>query len=190
MSKKLDELGFVKVSPVILGEMDFNPFKKVGKEWFLLTAGNEQGWNTMTAAWGFAGVMWGKNAFTAVVRPQRYTKKFADENEYFTVCFFDEEYRKALAFCGSHSGRDSDKAKETGLVPMFISDGNQVYDCDYKFDVTAFEQASMVLVCRKAYVQEMKPECFNGGSNDEKWYLEKDYHVQYIGEIAAAYVKK
>ena len=121
----------------------------------------------MTASWGFAGVMWGKNTFTTVIRPQRYTKEFIDKAEYFTISFFKEDYKKALSFCGSHSGRDCDKAKETGLA-----------------------EADMVLVCQKAYVQEMKPECFVDTENDEKWYSDKDYHYQYIGEIVKAFVKE
>ena len=190
MNDKMKELGYTEVSPSILDTLDFNPYKKIGKDWFLVTAGNESGWNTMTASWGFAGVMWGKNTFTTVIRPQRYTKGFIDKAEYFTICFFGEEERTALSFCGSHSGKDCDKAKETGLSPVFISDNSSAYDNEYSFDVTAFKQAKLVLVCKKAYVQEMKPECFVGTSNDEKWYPQKDYHFQYIGEIVKAYTKE
>ena len=95
---------------------------------------------------------------------------------------FKEDYKKALSFCGSHSGRDCDKAKETGLTPVFVSENG--------VEVTAFAEADMVLVCQKAYVQEMKPECFVDTENDEKWYSDKDYHYQYIGEIVKAFVKE
>lgn len=78
--------GFKEVTEK-LDAIDFNPYKKIGKEWFLVTAGDESGWNTMTASWGFAGVMWGKNTFTTVIRPQRYTKEFIDKAEYFTISF-------------------------------------------------------------------------------------------------------
>lgn len=190
MNDKMKELGFTKVSPAVLDTLDFNPYKKVGKDWFLVTAGNESGWNTMTASWGFAGVMWAKNTFTTVIRPQRYTKEFIDKAEYFTISFFGEEMKKALSYCGAHSGRDCDKAKETGLIPMFIKDSSEVYGGEYSFDVTSFEQAELVLVCRKSYVQKMLPECFTDKANDEKWYAAKDYHFQYIGEIVQAYVKE
>lgn len=173
----MENLGFKKVEPSELDKLDLNPFKKIGKEWFLVTAGDESGWNTMTASWGFAGVMWGKNTFTTVLRPQRYTKEFVDKSEYFTISFFGEEYKQALSFCGAHSGRDCDKQKETGLTPVF-TDGT-----------TALAEASMVFVCKKAYVQPMEPEFFIDKENDEKWYQNKDYHVQYIGEIVACYTK-
>ena len=126
--------------------------------------------------------MWGKNTFTTVIRPQRYTKEFIDKAEYFTISFFKEDYKKALSFCGSHSGRDCDKAKETGLTPVFVSENG--------VEVTDFAEADMVLVCKKAYVQEMRPECFVDTENDEKWYSDKDYHYQYIGEIVKAFVKE
>lgn len=186
---RLEEIGFQKITGEDLGAIAFNPFAKIGKDWALITAGDGNGWNTMTVSWGFAGVMWGKNTFTTVIRPQRYTKEFIDHSDYFTVSFFQEDYRKALSFCGSHSGRDCDKAKETGLTPLVIADAATACGIDYTFHTTAFEEADMVLVCKKAYVQEMKPECFTDSDNKAKWYPDQDYHVQYIGEIAAAYVK-
>ena len=147
MSDKMKELGFEKLSGEQILSMDINPFKRIGQDWMLVTAGDEKGWNTMTASWGFAGVMWGKNAIVTVIRPQRYTKEFMDKSEYFSVCFFGEEYKKALAFCGAHSGRDFDKAKETGLVPLF-TDGS-----------TIFEQASVAFVCKKLYAQILLNSC-------------------------------
>ena len=33
-------------------ELTMNPFTKIGKEWLLITAGNEEKCNTMTASWG------------------------------------------------------------------------------------------------------------------------------------------
>ena len=86
-------------------ELQMNPFTKIGKEWMLITAGNEEKCNTMTASWGGVGIMWGKNAVTTYIRPQRYTKEFVDANDTFTISFFDESYRKALNICGSVSGR-------------------------------------------------------------------------------------
>ncbi len=175
MSEKMKELGFEKLTGEQLTALDLNAFQKIGKDWMLVTAGDENGWNTMTASWGFTGVMWGKNVLSVVIRPQRYTKQFIDKSDLFTVCFFGEQYRKALSFCGGHSGRDCDKAKETGLVPVF-TDGS-----------TAFEQAQLVFVCKKLYAQDMNSQCFIDKAADEQWYSNGDYHTQYIGEITAAY---
>ncbi len=173
----MEKTAYKRISGEDLDSVDLNLFKMIGKDWMLVTAGDENGWNTMTASWGFMGVMWGKNVATAVIRPQRYTKEFIDKNEYFTLSFFDENYRQALSYCGKYSGRDVDKAKETGLTPMFI-DGT-----------ASFEQAKTIIVCKKLYVQDMDSNSFIDKSIDERWYPNKDYHTAYVGEIVAMYVK-
>ena len=101
-------------------ELTMNPFTKIGKEWLLITAGNEEKCNTMTASWGAMGVMWGKNAVTVYIRPQRYTKEFVDREDTFTISVLGEKHRKALNYCGKVSGKNVDnKIKEAGLTPYF-----------------------------------------------------------------------
>ena len=81
----------------------------------------------MTASWGAMGVMWGKNAVTVYIRPQRYTKEFVDREDTFTISVLGEKYRKALNYCGKVSGKNADnKIKEAGLTPYFI-----VYSYDF-----------------------------------------------------------
>lgn len=157
---------------------NLNPFTKIGKEWFLVTAGDMEKFNTMTASWGFMGVMWNKNCVITAIRPQRYTKEFVDNNEYFTISFFDEQCRDALKFCGANSGRDCDKMKETGLVPV------EIEGC------VGFEQAEMVIICKKLYAQEMTEESFVVKSVAETNYGAGDYHTAYYGEIVKAFVKE
>ena len=43
-----------------VSEMNFNPFDKISKQWMLVTAGDEESSNTMTASWGGVGIMRGK----------------------------------------------------------------------------------------------------------------------------------
>ena len=62
----------------------------------LITAGNEEKCNTMTASWGGVGVMWGKNAVTAYIRPQRYTKEFVDREEAFTISFLRRKISQSI----------------------------------------------------------------------------------------------
>ena len=163
---------------VKIEDLSFNPFTKIGKEWLLITAGNEESYNTMTASWGGVGVMWGKNVVSVYIRPQRYTKEFVDHNDLFTIAFFGENHRPALAYCGKISGRDEDKVKNAGLTPYF-TDGT-----------VAFEEADMIMVCNKQYHQEMRPECFDVKENDARWYPEKDYHTMYMAEIVKVLVKE
>lgn len=168
-------MGFKEIA---VEELKFNPFTKIGKEWMLVTAGNEEGHNTMTASWGGVGVMWGKNVVSVYIRPQRYTKEFVDANDTFTLSFYEEAYKKALSICGSKSGRDCDKEKEAGLTPYYV-DGT-----------TAFEEADMILVCKKQYHQDMAPEHFDVKENDGKWYPDHDYHTMYMAEIVKVLVKE
>jgi hypothetical protein len=100
-----------------------NLFERIGKQWFLLTAGTPEKWNTMTCSWGMGGVMWNRPSVTCYVRQSRHTFGFMQQQDTFTISFFPESERKKLAFCGSHSGRNCDKAKEAGLTPETLGAG-------------------------------------------------------------------
>ena len=159
---------------VNLEDLDQNVFKLIGTDWMLITAGSMESWNTMTASWGTLGILWGKTVCFCFVRDSRFTYEFMNEHNLFSLSFFDETHRDALDYCGSHSGRDVDKAKETGLNP-FLLDG-----------ALTFEQARLVLVCKKIYHQDIDPEKFLD-PDIHSHYPEKDYHRMYIGEILTGY---
>ena len=166
---------FKEIEP---NEIKGNVFETIGKQWMLITAGNSEKCNTMTASWGGLGVLWNKNVATCYIRPQRYTREFVEREENFTLSFFGEEYRSALALCGSKSGREIDKIAQAGLTPAFCDGFGGVY----------FEEASLVLCCRKLYTDVIKPEHFLDKSI-ETMYNNKDYHHIYIGEILKALTK-
>lgn len=162
-----------------ISDLSFNPFNAIGKGWMLLTGGDKEKFNTMTASWGQLGILWGKEVLTCYIRPNRYTYEFVESNQYFTASFLGEQYREALAFCGSHSGRDCDKVKETGITPVEL-DG-----------CIGFEEADMVFVCKKLYKYDMEKDSFI--SDDglyEKCYSSDPLHRAYISEITAVYVKE
>lgn len=158
-----------------------NFFKAVSKEWMLVTSGNKDHFNMMTASWGCTGWLWNKPVAVIFVRPERYTHEFVEKNDYVTLCFLGNEpaARKIYNFCGSKSGRDYDKAQETGLKPEETESGN-----------VTFEQARLTLECRKLYKDTIKPEHFIDGSIAQ-WYGGKNggYHDVYVLEIVNAYVK-
>ena len=54
---------FQSIDPKQLQE---NVFSLIGDQWTLITAGTPDHCNTMTASWGGAGVLWGKNVATAI----------------------------------------------------------------------------------------------------------------------------
>ncbi|MEE0913610.1 MAG: flavin reductase [Ruminococcus sp.] len=166
---------FKEITP---SEITNNPFDLIGKDWALVTSGNSDKFNTMTVSWGGVGIMWGKPVTYTFIRPQRYTFEFMEKNGYFSMSFFDETQRDALKFCGSKSGRDYDKVKETGLTPAFTEDG-----------VPYFEEAKLVLVCKKMYSQFLNEESIEDTESVAKWY-DNDYHKMYVSEITKVLVKK
>ena len=141
----------------------------------LISAGDEKNHNMMTASWGFSGEMWGKDCFIAAVRPTRHTYKFLEENDTFALAFLGKGH-PSHKICGALSGRDIDKVKETGLTPIY-SDGTMYFD-----------EARLVVILKKIYTQDIKPECFLDKSLDEKWYND-DYHTLFFGEVIKVLTK-
>lgn len=164
-------------------ELQVNPMTMFGKDWCLICAGNERhGFNAMTIAWGQIGAIWDRKTpkgkiiiptATVFIRPQRYTKEFFDREKLFTICAFEpnQKMKKALAYMGTHSGRDGDKAKEAGLTPVY-ADGT-----------TYFQEASLVFVCRKLYHMPLQETGFVEKQIIEENYPQKDFHEVYIGEM-------
>ena len=168
-------MSFKTVNP---NEINENLIKSIGDEWMLITAGNKEKYNMMTASWGFAGVMWGAPTAIAAVRPQRYTMEFIKNEEYYTLSFYGDN-KKIHAVCGKESGRDVNKTEKTGLTPVFDSDTNAPY----------FEEARLVLICKKIYVQDLSKESFLDKDIITNWYPNEDYHTMFYGKIVKALMK-
>lgn len=161
-------MAFQKISAK---DIDENIFKLIGDKWMLITGGDGNGYNPMTASWGGAGVLWAKPVVFCFIRPQRYTKHFMEDREYFTLSFYNEKFRPQLNLCGTKSGKDIDKVKETGFTSV-ISETGAVY----------FDEADLVFICKKVYADDMKPENMLSPEIDKN-YPGKDYHRMYVGEI-------
>ena len=145
----------------------------------LVTAGTKDSFNTMTANWGGLGYLWNKNVAFVFVRPERYTHDFIEREERFTLSFYPEDCRKALQICGTKSGRDMDKVKETGLIPEELPSG-----------AMTFSQARLTLDCRKLFKARMQDCNFIDKSIVERWYGEHGgFHTVYVVEIEKVYVK-
>lgn len=163
-----------KISPKAIIQ---NTFELIDDDWFLLSAGKINSFNTMTASWGGMGILWNKTVVYCFVRPTRYTYTFMENSEIFTMSFFDETHRKALNLCGKVSGRDVDKMKATGLKPFESPKGSIFY-----------EQSKLMLECRKLYYTDILPEQFLDETVHKNYPL-KDYHRMYIGEIISCFRK-
>lgn len=162
---------FKEVLPELIKK---NPFQSIGKDWMLITAGNGEKVNTMTASWGGFGVMYGKNVAFVVVRPQRYTKEFIDQEETFSLSFLDKSYRSVMNYLGSVSGRSEDKISKSGL------------NISYAKGTPFIGEANSVFICKKLYCQPMEGEALLNENLDTTFYPDKDYHILYIAEIEQA----
>ena len=167
---------FKEINP---SEINDNVIKLIGSDWMLITAGDHVRQNCMTASWGGVGVMWNYPVAVAVIRPQRYTFEFTEREELMTLSFLGEEHRKALTYCGTHSGRDEDKIANAGLSVAFTES-----------DTPAIAQARLVLECKKLYIADLKEENFLDKAIIERWYPEKDFHRAYVMQILKAYIKE
>ncbi len=157
-------------------DLDENFVKLIADEWMLVTAGDDNKHNMMTASWGFVGEMWGKDTAVAVIRPNRYTKEFVDRSDCFSLSFYGEN-KKLHGITGSQSGRNINKTEATGLTPV------------YSHGTVYFEEARLVLICRKLYVSQIDPSKFLD-KDILKWYDNNDYHVAYVAEITNTLVKE
>jgi flavin reductase (DIM6/NTAB) family NADH-FMN oxidoreductase RutF len=137
----------------------------ISSEWMLITAGNEQCFNGMTASWGGIGY-WNKPMAFILVHTDRNTFKFVEKEEYFTLSFFDEKYRPALKLFGTKSGRDMDKTKAAGLTGINTNPG------------IAYAEAKLIIVCKKGFsTMTTKNDPPKG-------------HKLYFGEIIAVWERK
>ena len=165
---------FTVIPPV---EMDDNVFKLIGSDWMLISASDGTTVNTMTASWGTAGILWNKPVCICFIRPQRYTYEIAERTDRLSFSILDDSYRRALQYCGSHSGRDGDKFSASGLTPAYAEDGTPYV-----------AESRMVLLCRKLYADDLREGCFLDPSLLAN-YKAKDYHRFYVCEIEKILVR-
>lgn len=156
--------------PFPIEQLEINPFEKIGKEWALVSAGSKQRANTMTISWGGVGVLWGKNVAFVFVRDSRYTKEFIDSNDFFSISFMSSQYRDALNYCGSHSGRDEDKLNNAGL------------NWNYKLSIPFIDEGNLILLCQKLSATKITEDSFIS-PDIKKWYADGDMHTMYVAEI-------
>ncbi len=154
-----------------INDLQLSPTKAIGENWGILTGVSEEGFNSMTVSWGSIGVLWSKPCVFAFVRPGRYTYKFMESGEYFSLAIMPEGIHDRMKVFGSRSGRDCDKYLESGFTV-----------CDEE-GVKYPMEAETVFICKKIAAGDMMPEWFIDGEIDGKNYPNKDYHRMYVGEI-------
>ena len=167
-------MGFREID---IQSLQFNPFDKISKQWMLVTAGDEEGSNTMTASWGGLGNLYNKPVTFCFINPARYTYDIMDKGDTYTLTFYTETYREALNYCGHNSGKDKDKVKEAGLTPITTPSGSK-----------AFSEAWMIIECRKMVSQTINIDGISDPELRKQW-AGKAMHKMFIGEILNVWVK-
>ena len=169
----------MKLHPVDLTMLTPEIFRVFEEQPPLLTAGDKTACNTMTIGWCQLGTLWHLPVCTVYVRPERYTYQFMEQQDYFTVSVLPAEAKETVRVCGTKSGRDMDKIKECGLTLCYGAG-----------DAPYFEEAELVLVCKKIFVQDMTPDCVVDGKEILHYYNENNgWHRIYTGQVVEAYIK-
>lgn len=157
--------------------LELNPFEKIGKDWMLVTAGDEKKANAMTASWGGMGVMWGQDVVFVVIRQTRYTKEFIDKKRTFSLSFPMEQYRREMKFLGAISGRDEDKIAKSGLHIGFHE------------GIPYIDEANLVLTCKVLSATELSMEQLVEKGIEKNWYADGNLHTLYIAGIEEVLVR-
>ena len=172
---------FVSIKPIEIKE---NPIKLFGDDWAIVAAGTKEDFNELTVSWGALGDAWWDNMPIAIifVSATRYTHKYLEENDTFSINIFPPEFRKSLAYIGSHSGRDENKAETTGLKVDF-SDSN----------TPIFTDARMVIECKKIYSHDLDRRNFSESLKGN--YAQKKFegvvpHTVFFGQIINCWIKR
>ncbi|MEN6422934.1 MAG: flavin reductase family protein [Smithella sp.] len=149
--------------------------KKIKKGAFLTVKAGEA-LNTMTIGWATFGFIWQKPIMMVAVRDSRHTFGIMEKAQDFTVTIPASDMSKAIAFCGSKSGRDVDKIKMCNLQ---TADSQNVTSPIIKVQGIHYE-------CRIVYKSAMNPAHLDK-DYDKSLYPKKDYHTLYFGEIVGCY---
>lgn len=166
--------GYTRISP---NQIPGNIIKMLSDDWMLITAGSPQAFNMMTASWGGLGTLYGKPVAFCFINPARHTYQIMEKDDTYTLTFYTEAYRDALKYCGTHSGKNEDKVKGSGLTPVTTPGGAQ-----------AFSQAWLIIECRKLISQSLNTGAITDDAIRNKW-SKGEPHKMYIGEIVNVWVK-
>ncbi|MCI2063113.1 MAG: flavin reductase [Eubacteriaceae bacterium] len=147
--------------------------------------------DSMAISWGSLGIFLDKDFFCTYVRESRYTKKQLDKNPEFTINVPVGAYdKKILGYCGTKSGKDTDKIKDLGLTleePEVIS-------------VPGIREMPLTLECRMLFGEVQNIVNIRNDALMRKFYIDVadfqfaskdypiDYHTEFYGEIVSAYI--
>jgi len=144
---------------------------------FFLTSGRDGVYNTMTIGWGSVGVVWSQPCFTALVAHSRYTHELIAASGQFTVTVPYGDMGAALAFVGTHSGRDMDKFKAAGLD---VGIGHAIA-------MPHVQCPGMVYECEVVFANEVTAQGLDEAIYQKRYAASGNFHTVFFGRIAASY---
>ena len=173
---------FKPISPEEICD-NFNIFTLVGKDFYAVTAGKKEHYNSLIGSGGGFGLLFRKPSTWCILRGDRYTLELIQKEKTYTLSYFSDEYKNQLFFLGSKSGRDSNKMEEVELTSIQTPLGN-----------IAFEEAGLIIECQLTQLAETNPDEFckqEAKDYINEAYKEANQHRKYVfGEITNAWVKK
>lgn len=164
-------------------EIDDNVFTLAGKDFYAVTAGKKDHYNSMVGSGGGFGLLLRKPTTWCFFRADRYTLSLIEKEQTYTLSYFPKEYQEQMLFLGSKSGRDSEKMKEVSLTAVETPDG----------DMT-FQEARLILECRLTSMTTAVPDDFC--MQEAKDYINEAYKEANVyrklvfGEITHVWIKK
>jgi len=183
-NRHIDEIHFdhlfQQISPE---EISDNVFRLVGKDYFAITVGKVDYYNSMVGSGGGMGMLFKKPATWCVLRSDRHTLELILKEQTYTISYFPDTYKEELLFLGSKSGRDSDKMKEVKLTTIRTPLGD-----------ISFKEARLIIGCK--LMQITTPDTNDFYTQEAKDYLNKAYKEasdirKYVfGEITQVWIKK
>ncbi|GHV39343.1 hypothetical protein FACS1894179_04120 [Bacteroidia bacterium] len=171
---------FKQISPE---EIHDNVFTLVGKDFFAITAGKKDHYNSMIGSGGGFGMLFRKPATWCLLRADRYTLEMIEKEQTYTLSYFPNEYKEQMLFLGSKSGRDNKKMKEVELTSIQTPSGN-----------ISFEEARLIFECKLTQLTTPNPDDFY--TQEAKDYLNEaykeasNYRKYLFGEITHIWVKR
>ena len=162
------ELDIRDISGEIIGQLRLGAF---------LTVKVPEKVNVMTIGWGQLGIMWNIPVFVVPVRLSRYTYELLEKTDEFSISVpAGSSMAKELAFCGSKSGRDTDKisAMDIRLLEPHMLSTPVIAGCRYHLE------------CRIRSRILLNEDSFSPDFAD-RFYKSSDFHMLYFGEIMSCY---
>jgi flavin reductase (DIM6/NTAB) family NADH-FMN oxidoreductase RutF len=170
---------FRQISPE---EISDNVFRLVGRDFFVITAGKEDHYNSMIGSGGGLAVLFKKPTTWCIVRADRYTLELLQKEQTYTISYFPDEYREQMLFLGTKSGRDSGKMSEVGLTGVRTASGDM-----------SFKEARLIFECSLTEITTPHPDDFFSQEARDyigEAYKEAGHHRKYVfGEITRVWAR-